>query len=133
MGSTSGYSSPKTSSVSSFSSPKSSSYESSKVSAPAVSPKSSSYESSKVSTPIVEHRVVSRNFGNDISDSTKTNLNNFRDLLTSYLELSEQIELATANLEQLQVKKRVLEEKIANDPEYEKFATLFNSMKDPRE
>ena len=65
MGSTSGYSSPKTSSVSSFSSPKSSSYESSKVSAPAVSPKSSSYESSKVSTPIVEHRVVSRNFGND--------------------------------------------------------------------
>ena len=108
MGSTSGYSSPKTSSVSSFSSPKSSSYESSKVSAPAVSPKSSSYESSK------------------------TNLNNFRDLLTSYLELSEQIELATANLEQLQAKKRVLEEKIANDPEYEKFATLFNSMKGPR-
>ena len=133
MGSTSSYSSPKTSSVSSFNSPKSSSYESSKVSAPAVSPKSSSYESSKVSTPVVEHRVVSRNFGNDISlESTRANLNSFRDLLTSYLELSEQIELATANLEQLQAKKRVLEEKIASDPEYERFASLFNSMKGPR-
>lgn len=133
MGSISGYSSPKTSSASSFSSPKSNSYESSKVSAPTVSPKSSSYESSKVSTPTVEHRVVSRNFGNDIpQESTKTNLNNFRDLLTSYLELSEQIELATANLQQLQEKKRILEEKIASDPEYEKFANLFNSMKGPR-
>lgn len=130
MGSISSYSSPKTSSISSFSSPKSSSYESSKVSTPSVSPKSSSYESSKVSIPAVEHRVVSRDFSNDIpKESTKINLNDFRDLLTSYLEITEQIELATINLEKLQEKKRVLEEKIANRPEYEKFANLLDSMK----
>lgn len=126
-----GYVSPKTSSVSSFSSPKSSSYESSKVSL--ISPKSSSYESSKVSEPTPIHRVVSRNFGNDIpQQSTKTNLNDFRDLLTRYLELSEKIDEATANLAQLEADRRILEEKIASNPEYEKFASLFNSMKGPR-
>ena len=109
MGGTNGYSSPKTSLFSSLSSPKSSSYESSKV----------------------EHRTVSRNFGADIIETPKktSSLNEFRDILTSYLELSEQIEVASANLEQLKVKRRVLEEKIANDPQYEKFAELFNSMK----
>lgn len=126
-----GYVSTKTSSVSSFSSPKSSSYESSKVSS--ISPKSSSYESSKVSEPIPMHRVVRRNFGNDIpQQSAKTNLNDFRDLLTRYLELSEKIDEATANLAQLEADRRILEEKIANNPEYEKFASLFNSMKGPR-
>jgi len=114
-----GYVSPKASSVSSFSFPKSSSFS---------SPKSNSYSSSKVNQ--------GRNINDDIfgthSTSPKNNLNAFRDLLTSYLEINEQIELTTANLQELNRKKRILEEKIASNPEYEIFATLFNSMKGPR-
>lgn len=106
-----GYVSPKASSVSSFSSPKSSSYSSSKVSS---------------------GRSISDDILTMPTASPKNNLNAFRDLLTSYLGITEQIELATANLQQLQEKKRVLEEKIASDPEYEKFANLFSSMKGPR-
>lgn len=126
MGITSSYSSPKFSAP--VVSPKASSYESSKFSAPVVSPKASSYESSKFSAPSVESRVVSKTL---TKGSTKTSLNNFRDLLTDYLDICAQVELVTTNLEQLQAKKRVLEEKITNDPDYEKFATLFNSMKGP--
>lgn len=114
-----GYVSPKASSVSSFSVPKASSFS---------SPKSNSYSSSKVS----QGRNINDNIFGIPSTSPKNNLSAFRDLLINYLEINEQIELATANLQQLQEKKRILEEKIANDPEYEKFATLFNSMKGPR-
>ncbi|MBE6159564.1 MAG: hypothetical protein E7157_00740 [Lactobacillales bacterium] len=136
MGSMSSYSSPKTSSYSSFSSsPKSSSYESSKVSVSAVTPKSSSYESSKVSASTVETKTNSSvspivsSVAETNKTTSKSSLNDFRDLLTSYLELEEKIEATNMTLERLNAEKRVLEEKIANDPKFETFSEMFNSIK----
>lgn len=123
MGSMSSYSSPKTSSYSSFSSsPKSSSYESSKVSASAVAPKPSISSSSEVEI----HRAFS---SIETKTSSKSSLNDFRDLLTSYLEIEEKIEATNMKLERLNAEKRVLEEKIANDPKFETFSEMFNSIK----
>lgn len=132
MGSMSSYSSPKTSLYSSFnSSPKSSSYESSKVYAFSESPKSSSSASSIVSSSEVETKKVTKRVDNGIvrETSPKSSLNDFRDLLTSYLELEEQIEVANMTLNRLNAEKRVLEEKIANDPKFETFSEMFNSIK----
>lgn len=131
MESTNGYSSPKTSSYSSFSSPKSSSYESSKVSAPLVetarnlSSFSESYNSTRESSNNSRINIVTE-------PSSKNSLNNFRDLLTNYLELEEQIEMAQTTLEQLNEEKRVLEEQIANDPRFETFSEMFDSIKGTR-
>ena len=62
----------------------------------------------------------------------RNGLDSFRNLLTSYLEVSEQIEFVTGKLEQLKKQKENLEAQIANDPQYEKIANLINSMKGPR-
>lgn len=123
MGSISGYSSPKTSYEPSYSvpsTPKSSSYESSKVSSTPM-PKSIPSTSSRMSDEILDETL-----------SSKRALNSFRNLITSYLEVMEKIEKATATLSSLQQQKATLEEKISSNPEYEKFSTIFTSINDSK-
>lgn len=119
MGSFSGYSSPKTSYEPSYSVPS--------------TPKASSYESSKVSSPSIPSSRV--DFGKeDILNvsSSKSDLNSFRDLITSYLEVNEKIEKATETLSSLQQKKAALEERISSNPEFEKFSAMFTSINDSK-
>lgn len=131
MGSFSGYSSPKTSYESSHSvpsTPKSSSYESSKV---------SSVPSQSISnTPITIGTGYRNNIkGNDISGeslSSKSDLNSFRDLITSYLGVIEKIEYATATLSSLQQQKTELEAKMTSNSEFEKFSTMLASINDSK-
>ena len=123
MGSFSGYSSPKTSYEPSYSVPS--------------TPKSSSYESSKVSSAPMSKSIPSTpsRVSDEILDDTlssKSDLNSFRNLITSYLEVMEKIEKATATLSTLQQQKAALEEKLSSNPKFEKFSTMFTSINDSK-
>lgn len=119
MGSLSGYSSPKTSYEPSYSVPS--------------TPKASSYESSKVSSPSIHSSRVAFEKEDILNvSSSKSDLNSFRDLITSYLEVNEKIEKATETLSSLQQKKAALEERISSNPEFEKFSAMFASINDSK-
>lgn len=64
----------------------------------------------------------------DTLKSTKKDLNSFKNLITSYLEIQEKIEKLTEILSTLQKEKATLEEKISSNPEFGKFSSMFNSM-----
>lgn len=118
--------------ISSYSSPKTSYEPSYSVSS---TPKSSSYESSKVSTMSTPASKPASSISSILSGETlekttssKSDLNSFRDLITSFLEVNEKIESTTEALEKLQKKKSELEEEISNNPEFEKFSAMFASI-----
>lgn len=124
MGSTSNYSSPKTSYSSSFSmpsTPKSSSYESSKVSSVSM-PKTTTSESPSSISSILKDEFVEE------AVSPKSNLNSLKDLFTSLLEVNESIEKTEKILNGLQKRKTELEEKLSSNPEYEKISEIFDSI-----
>lgn len=61
--------------------------------------------------------------------SAKSGLVYFRDLLNSYMNLTEQIQRTSASLENLNIKKMKLEEEIVNNPYFEEFKDKLDTIK----
>ena len=132
MGSSNGYSSPKTSSSSSSS--KTSSYESSKVSP--VSSKASSYESSKSSSYDSSKTSSARSNSNRKSKTSgKSELNKIQNLMNKYFEVSQEIEETEADLEALKEKREEIKKQILECPNADKFFEMMgltNQKKNPK-
>ena len=132
MGSSNGYSSPKTSSSSSSS--KASSYESSKVRP--VSSKASSYESSKSSSYDSSKTSSARSDSNRKSKTAgKSELNKIKNLMDKYFEVSQEIEEAEADLEALKEKREEIKKQILECPNADKFFEMMgltNPKKTPK-
>lgn len=60
--------------------------------------------------------------------SVTSDLNSLKSLISEFLEISAKIETVSADLRSLQQRKIALEQEMRNNPEFEKFSEMINSM-----